>query len=476
MYSLSRTGRTRTTDIWPGFVDGLASLLLVVIFVLMVFMVAQFFLSVALTGRDERLAQLNQQIEQLSDLLALERSANAELRSNVNELSSQLQASLNAQDDLSSQLAALQSERDVLKDSLTKVGDELEEAYKVIDADKETIEAQLQELAILKSLRDDLQKELEQTQDFVVDQQRQTEQARARAEEAEAALDEAQDARRDALARAEDAETELARIEDLRLFAEERAEEAEAERQAALERAREAESAAETAESERVETRDKLLQQQAMTEQAQRQVELLNRQILALRDQLAQLTAALDAAEAKNERQRVQIADLGRRLNVALATRVQELARYRSEFFGRLREVLGDNPNIRIVGDRFVFQSELFFAQGEAELGAEGKEQLRQVAEALKAIADEIPEDIDWILRVDGHTDRVPITTSEYPSNWELSTARAVSVVKFLIDQGIPADRLAAAGFGEYQPLVTGDSQDAYRRNRRIEIKIDQQQ
>ena len=517
MYSLSRTGRTRTTDIWPGFVDGLASLLLVVIFVLMVFMVAQFFLSAALTGRDEQLARLNQQISQLSDQLALERAANEELRSNVTELSSQLQASLSEQDDLSSQLAAITSERDVMKDSLTNIGEELEEAYKVIDADKAKIEAQLQELAILKSLRDELRAELEQTQDFVVDQQRQTEAALtraqeaetalaetraarqaaleraklaeseleemqearqtalARAEEAETALEESESARLTALSRAEEAEQELARIENLRLFAEERAEQAEQELERTRARAEQAEQALSDSQSTQEQTRQQLVEQRRMTEEAERQVELLNRQILSLRKQLAQLNEALDAAEAKNERQQVQIADLGRRLNVALASKVQELARYRSEFFGRLREVLGDNPNIRIVGDRFVFQSELFFAQGEDELGDEGKEQLRQLAQTLKEIAGEIPDDIDWVLRVDGHTDRVPISTPDFPSNWELSTARAVSVVKFLIEQGIPADRLAAAGFGEYQPLVTSDDQDAYRRNRRIEIKFDQQ-
>lgn len=490
MYSLSRTGRTRTTDIWPGFVDGLASLLLVVIFVLMVFMVAQFFLSVALTGRDEQLIRLNQQIEQLSELLALERSANEELRENVDELSSQLQASLNRQDDLSSQLAAVTSERDVLKESLTGISQELEDAYKVIEADKETIEAQLQELAILKSLRDELQKDLAQAEATLAETEAARQQTLARAEEAETALAESEEARRQALARAEetetalaeseearrlalqraeDAEAALARMEDARLLALQRAEQAEEERDQALGRAEQAESARES-------TQEQLIQQENLTEAAQRRIDLLNRQILSLRQQLAKLNEALDAAEAKNERQRVQIADLGRRLNVALASRVQELARYRSEFFGRLREVLGDNPNIRIVGDRFVFQSELFFAQGEAELGADGREQLRQLAQTLKDVAARIPEDIDWILRVDGHTDRIPISTREFPSNWELSTARAVSVVKFLEAQGIPADRLAAAGFGEYQPLVTDDSLDSLRRNRRIEIKIDQQQ
>ena len=183
---------------------------------------------------------------------------------------------------------------------------------------------------------------------------------------------------------------------------------------------------------------------------------------------------ALEAAEAQNEEQEVQIADLGRRLNIALATKVQELARYRSEFFGRLREVLGTRQDIRVVGDRFVFQSELLFGTGEAELGTEGKVQLQQLADALLEIAAEIPDDIDWILRVDGHTDRRPIFTAVFPSNWDLSTARAVSVVNFLIDQGIPPQRLAATGFGEFQPLDDGNDEIAYRRNRRIEFKFTQ--
>src|SRR3546814_2610225 len=163
---------------------------------------------------------------------------------------------------------------------------------------------------------------------------------------------------------------------------------------------------------------------------------------------------------------------LGKRLNVALASKVQELARYRSEFFGRLREILGSREDIRIVGDRFVFQSEILFASGSATIEQDGRPQLARLAGTLKEIAADIPDDIDWVLRVDGHTDRRPIDTLAFPSNWELSTARAVSVVKFLIEQGIPPARLVAAGFGEFQPLDTGNDEIAYRRNRRIEFKL----
>jgi chemotaxis protein MotB len=170
----------------------------------------------------------------------------------------------------------------------------------------------------------------------------------------------------------------------------------------------------------------------------------------------------------------VEIAALGQRLNAALASRVQELARYRSEFFGRLREALGDQPDIRIVGDRFVFQSEVLFETGSAELEAEGQAQLRRVADVLKDVARRIPPDIDWILQVEGHSDRIPIATPLYPSNWELSSARAMSVVRLLIEQGIPAAKLSAAGFGEFHPIGAGNDAAALRRNRRIEIKLTQ--
>jgi chemotaxis protein MotB len=165
---------------------------------------------------------------------------------------------------------------------------------------------------------------------------------------------------------------------------------------------------------------------------------------------------------------------MGQRLNAALASKVQDLARYRSEFFGRLRKVLGDRRDIQIVGDRFVFQSEVLFASGSDSLAEGGKVQLAHLATTLKEIAEGIPDDINWVLRVDGHTDRVPISTARFPSNWELSTARAISVVKYLISQGIPPHRFAATGFGEFQPLDERDDEIAYRRNRRIEMKLDQ--
>jgi chemotaxis protein MotB len=199
----------------------------------------------------------------------------------------------------------------------------------------------------------------------------------------------------------------------------------------------------------------------------------LSQLLVVTTEQLRQVGAALDASEAQVKSQEVTIADLAQRLNQALLNKVEELAQYRSEFFGRLRSILGDRPDIRVVGDRFVFQSELLFDSGSAKLGPQGEEQLRELAQSLKEVAQRIPDDIDWVLRVDGHTDRVPLSGSgEFRTNWELSSARAISVVQFLIRQGIPPERLVAAGFGEYQPLDPRDDEIGYRRNRRIEFKL----
>ena len=202
------------------------------------------------------------------------------------------------------------------------------------------------------------------------------------------------------------------------------------------------------------------------------QVEVLNQQIAALRRQLGALEQALEVSEQKDKDAQSRLTDLGQRLNVALAQRVQELSRYRSEFFGRLRAILGNRPDIRIVGDRFVFQSEVFFDTGQATLLPEGIAELDTVANALTEIEKKIPSEIAWVLRVDGHTDVRPVSGANFKSNWELSSARAISVVQYLISRGVPAQRLVAAGFAEFQPLDTGATEDAYKRNRRIELKL----
>ena len=394
---MSRSAARRTLNVWPGWVDALSTLVMVIIFVLMVFVIAQTYLSAALSGREQALQRLTQQVAELADLLALERRANTDLRANIGEISAELQASIKARDELDDRLTVIIGERDALAASLAesnartqetteeqqKRAKELEEAYKVIEADRAKVQALLSDIAVLESLRDELTKKLS--------------------------------------------------------------------------------AAEETVASEK-----------DISSEAQLQVSLLNRQILALREQLSQLAAALEIAETQSKEQEVQIADLGRRLNLALASKVEELARYRSEFFGRLREVLGERPDIRVVGDRFVFQSEVLFPSGSAELEPQGRQQLDQLATTLIDISKTIPPEIDWVLRIDGHTDKNPIRTVEFPSNWELSAKRAINVVRYLEARGVPANRLAAAGFAEFRPLEPGDAPEVYRRNRRIELKLDQ--
>ncbi len=387
----------RNPNIWPGFVDGLATLLMVIIFLLMVFVLAQFFLNEALSGRDQALAKLQGQVTELADLLALERKESEDLRANVAQLSEELQSSVAERDNLQNALESMSLRAESAEQEAQRLNQELEDAFKTILADKDTIEAKVQELATLSNQVESLQ------------------------------------------ALKAELEDEISQM------------------------------------AGKLEEKDKaLLAEKDLSESARAQVALLNQQMNALREQIAGLAKALEASEQKAAKQKVQIAALGKRLNAALASKVQELSRYRSEFFGRLREVLGNQPGIRVVGDRFVFQSEVLFASGSAEIGESGKTQLQQLADTLKELIGRIPNDIDWVLRIDGHTDKRPISTPKFPSNWELSTARAISVVKFLIEQGIPSDRLAATGFGEYQPIDARDDEIAYRRNRRIEFKLTQ--
>ncbi|MBK1697303.1 hypothetical protein CKO21_08580 [Rhodovibrio salinarum] len=470
---MDRTGGSqRSVNIWPGFVDGLASLLLVVVFVLMVFVIAQFFLSAALSGRDEALQQLQERVDELSELLSLERDANADLRLNVAQLSGQLQSSVSKREDLQQQLASLSDRNDRLQQQLQESEQvaeerkqELQQAYQTIDADKDKIQTQLNELATLRSLRDELRNEVttlentlaaleqeaEKRQDQIESLQQNLEEQQLTAEERQERIEQLLARLAAARRSSQTQETEISRLQD----------------ELAKQR-----STAQEMESQLSQTREQLQQAQSLSQDQQARLDMLNSQLASLRRQVARLNAALEAEEARNEAKDVRIANLSERLNEALANKVQELARYRSEFFGRLREVLGDNENIRVVGDRFVFQSEVLFDSGSARLGPDGRQQIRQLADTLNDITQEIPDNIDWILRVDGHTDDRPIQTGRFPSNWELSTARATEVVKFLIGQGIPPDRLAATGFGEYQPIAKDDSPDALRKNRRIEFKL----
>jgi chemotaxis protein MotB len=227
-----------------------------------------------------------------------------------------------------------------------------------------------------------------------------------------------------------------------------------------------------SAEAKATQLGGELDQQKQITNDALAKVEILNQQLAALRLQIASLQEALDASEAKDKDSQARIADLGQRLNVALAKKVQELARYRSDFFGKLKEALGNRADFQVVGDRFVFPSDVLFDSGSAVLKSDATDQLDKLAGALKELETKIPPDIGWVMRIDGHTDVNPIATPEFPSNWELSSARAISVVRYLMGQGVPANRLVAAGFGEFQPIDSGTTDDALARNRRIELKL----
>jgi chemotaxis protein MotB len=335
----ARSRRRQEANYWPGFVDALSSLLLVIIFMLSLFMLTQFFLGQEIQGRDTALARLNSQIAELTDLLQLERA-------NSDDLTTQIAT-------LSATLGSAQADNAALSSQLAGIGAGL--------GDKD---------ATIAGLQDDL------------------------------------------------------------------------------------------------------LTAQELSDEANAQVTLLNQQLAALRTQIGALEAALEASEARDTESRTQIADLGRRLNLALAQRVQELSRYRSDFFGRLRDILATRADVRIVGDRFVFQSEVLFEPGQADISPEGTPDLDALADAILQLETEIPPDINWVLRIDGHTDIRPISNERFPSNWELSAARAISVAQYLVTRGVSPNRLVAAGFGEFTPLDPAENEDAYRRNRRIEFKL----
>jgi chemotaxis protein MotB len=338
--TLARARRDNSgMNYWPGFVDALSTLVLGIIFLLTVFVVVQFYLTQEVTGKDTALARLNAQINQLTDMLSLEKTGKISIEDEVARLRSSL--------------ATAEGERDRFRGLYEGAGSGVAAAQ-------------------------------------------------SKAGELAGQLDDEKRAAARSLA----------------------------------------------------------------------QIEVLNQQIAALRSQLASLQVALEASEKKDKEAQGQIADLGQRLNVALAQRVQELSRYRSDFFGRLRTILGDRPDIRIVGDRFVFQSELFFDSGQAVLKPEGRDELDKVASALSELDKQIPGEIAWVLRVDGHTDIRPISSAQFRSNWELSAARAISVVQYLISRGISPQRLVAAGFGEFQPIDPTRTEEAYSRNRRIELKL----
>ncbi|MEM6670262.1 MAG: peptidoglycan -binding protein [Pseudomonadota bacterium] len=422
----SRSERSSSL-IWPGFVDAMTALLLVLMFVLSIFMVVQFVLREQLGDKDRSLQELNLQLSKLSDQLstAEERALTAEKSLDITTLNlnnsllriegleANLETSEARVEELAAEIAAFAA-REAEISGIEQRNEDLQTALNAAEADALTFE---ERLAALELALDEKKREAENTLLL--------------------------------LAAAELKQKELSDEAVATVTDKERAQAAAAFARASLQ------------------------QEKEISASGRQAIALLNQQVQNLRAQIGFLRLQLDAAEEKDAENQVVIEDLGARLNQALAQKVDELQRYRSEFFGRLRDVIGSRNDIQIVGDRFVFQSEVLFSTGSAELGAAGRRELSRFAGLLRAISSDIPPEVSWILRIDGHTDRVPITGGIYRNNWELSQARALSVVEFLINQeNIPPQRLAATGFGEYQPIDPENTREAFARNRRIELKL----
>ena len=412
---------------WPGYVDALSSLLMVLIFLLAFYSIAQFVLTDAIKGRDSSIDRLNQEVASLANLLSVERDRTRKLDTDLAALALQLKTATTERDRSIAALSAArgtlattEAERDRLKEQASKLGADAEKLAKDRDSLTEQIAALLAE----------------------------QEKAAAALRSAEARAAEASESGK-RTAEELKAELERQRSELTRLAA-----------------------ALAVANNERGKYFADLSEEQKLTVEQKAAIVRLTAEISALKQELAKLGSLLDAADAKAREQQAQIVDLGQRLNRALAARVEELSKYRSEFFGRLRQVLAGRSDVTVSGDRFVLPSEVLFETNSADLQPQGERALRELADRLREIIKLIPPEIDWVLQIDGHTDARPIKTLQFPSNWELSTARATAVVKYLITQGIPSERLAAAGYAEFRPLVPGDDRAARAKNRRIELKL----
>jgi chemotaxis protein MotB len=452
-------------DAWPGYVDALSTLLMVIIFVLLVFVLAQAFLSVTLSGRDKALDKVNHELAEMSDMLSLERGREQDLRLSMAELNKALATSNAARETLSQQLAAItaqaaatSADRNALRSDRDRLAAELADAQAQTASATARTEQLQQQLSDAASRTDAAGQETARVAGDLAAARRQLADMRQQM----TALDQTVQA---------DKATIAARLSDLAKLAEQtRA--LTALRDQLEQQAQDAAARATTEQQRREATEAMLSDEKKFSDSARAQIALLTQQVEQLRTQLAGVAQALDIAEANGRDKDAQITNLGQRLNAALAAKVEELQQYRSEFFGKLRAVLANRPGIQIVGDRFVFQSEVLFPVGSADLTSAGQDQIRALATTIKQIAAEIPPDVKWILRVDGHADRQKVNGGAFASNWELSSARAISVVKLLIDQGVPADHLAAAAFGDTQPLDPADTPDAYAKNRRIELRL----
>lgn len=455
-----RGGPRFVTNVWPGFVDAMGALLMVLIFVLSIFMIVQSMLRDTITTKNHELDALSAQVAGLAQALSLEQARAADLTGQLDTAAAQAKAQEALIASLTGQLDARKAELAAAGQKITEFEAQVAQLIGARDAAQADAAAKADEIRLSQATIDELRGKLKSSGDALAAMTLQLDEARKKAEDTLTLL-----------AAAEAAKTELQGKLDQQLT--------EAEKQAALKA---------VAEKTLTDTR-------AESDRNAEKVTLLNAQIAALRTQLNELQAILDASQAKDSAARVQVESLGSQLNAALAqvaaeqkkraeleeaarqkaeAEARDLAKYRSEFFGRMSQLLDGRAGVRVVGDRFVFSSEVLFQPGSADLAPEGQAQIARVAETFRELAAEIPPEIDWVLEVDGFTDDTPLSgLGEFRDNWELSQARALSVVRYLIGaQGFPPRRLAAAGFGEFRPVAEGTSESARAQNRRIELKL----
>ena len=535
--ALSGRGNRRSTadTIWPGFVDAMTTMLLVVMFLLTIFTVVQAVLREKITSQDGELNQLTLEIASLADALGMERVRAADLEGRVSQLSNDLTAAQSDGAEKAFIIASLSATLAVSEDDLTQASMRIasfEEqvatllasraqdrgAILALKADIEALDdaksrefTRAEALALtLAQARDEINQQEEQARlaaarrqalDFLIaDLRRRNINLSQNYSEATAVLSEEQMARLVDQAALQALQDKLknsdAELTALTLDLEEQRRKAEETLTLlAAAQTKMAQDASSNLPNLLAVAQEALSQEQNKSFGAQREVALLNQQVVSLRGQMASLQNLLDAAAVKDELAGVQLDALGSKLNSALAqvaadqkrraelesaerkrleAETKSLAKYRSEFFGQLSQLLEGRDGVRVVGDRFIFSSEVLFEQGAADLAAEGKSQIAGVVAILNEIAGQIPLDVDWIIRVDGHTDNVPLSNRvSFKDNWELSQARALSVVRFMQDDlGFPPDHMAATGFGEYRPVALGDSDEARAQNRRIELKL----
>ena len=490
MPRINRRANNNSANYWPGFVDAMATILLVIIFLLTVFILSQFFLSTEISSKDEALIDLQSQLQELSLLLSLEQNENENLTTKIELLESDLDELFSQNEQLSSSLAISNDEIVILQDEINNLNldyqsqiiilqdnfdrqialydlerdqsaERNQQIIKLISENKQISSLlKMRELEInnknlriqniednilnLSTLNKNLKETIGEKEQIIIDLRESLNKNNTLLTDYESSISSMNIASTDLESQINEKDQIII---DLRK-----------KDNSNLNKINRLQSG--------------LISTGKKSKEASLEIELLNIQISELKKQISAIQALLDASEQKDIEQQARIADLGKRLNLALAQRVKELSEYRSEFFGKLREIIGTRDDIKIIGDRFVFQSEVLFGSGEATIGIDGQRQLAKLSVAIQDLIEEIPEEINWILRIDGHTDIIPIRNSKYQSNWDLSAARAISVVDFLMKTGIPPNRLAATGRGEYMPLDPNENEDAYRKNRRIEIKL----